>query len=181
MHPLASPGASLPAHSPQVDAKRGEPPQLTSDLTGTLGGAGWERSLVAEAFLPAPARSFSGRPLGLEQGQAAPQALPQELHVGGRGRVFEGGGEAEGAVLHVLGLHGGDVQEVVGVDVVDLGERLGEGRATRAQSPLLRLLGRSWEKWPLPGLPGLTEADGSQAEPDPAGCLPLRLCSPRAL
>lgn len=28
--------------------------------------------------------------------------------------------------LDFLGLHGGDVQEVVGIDVVDLGEGLGE-------------------------------------------------------
>lgn len=73
--------------------------------------------------------------LGLEEGQAAPEALLQELHVGGRGRVFKGGREAKDVVLNVLGLHGGDVQEVVGIDVVDLGEELGEesgGRGTGA-------------------------------------------------
>lgn len=59
--------------------------------------------------------------LGLEEGQAAPEALLQELHVGGRGRVFKGGREAEDVILNVLGLHGRDVQEVVGVDVVDHG------------------------------------------------------------
>lgn len=57
--------------------------------------------------------------LVLEEGQATPKALLQELHVGGRGRVFEGGREAEDVVLNILGLHGGDIQEVVGVDVVD--------------------------------------------------------------
>lgn len=72
--------------------------------------------------------------LGLEEGQAAPEALLQELHVGGRGRVFKGGREAEDVILNVLGLHGRDVQEVVGVDVVDLGEDLGE--ESKAQCPL---------------------------------------------
>ena len=76
-----------------------------------------------------PVQVGSHRPagsLGLEEGQAAPEALLQELHVGGCGRVFKGGREAEDVVLNVLGLHGRDVQEVVGVDVVDLGEELGE-------------------------------------------------------
>lgn len=72
--------------------------------------------------------------LGLEEGQAAPEALLQELHVGGRGRVFKGGREAEDVVLNVLGLHGRDVQEVVGVDVVDLGEELGEENRGRGPS-----------------------------------------------
>lgn len=59
--------------------------------------------------------------LGLEERQAAAKALLQELHVCGCGRVFKSGREAEDIVLDVLGLHGGDVQEVVGVDVVNHG------------------------------------------------------------
>lgn len=56
--------------------------------------------------------------LGLEEGQATPESLPQELHVGGCGWVLKGGGEAKD-VFHVFRLHGGDVQKVVGIDVVD--------------------------------------------------------------
>lgn len=73
-----------------------------------------------------PSASFSPGPLGLEEGQATPESLPQELHVGGCGWVLKGGREAEDIVLHVFGLHGGDVQEVVGIDVMDLGEGLDE-------------------------------------------------------
>lgn len=57
--------------------------------------------------------------LGVEVGQPAPESLLQELHVGGCGRIFKGGREAEDIVLDILRLHGGDVQEVVGIDVVD--------------------------------------------------------------
>lgn len=64
--------------------------------------------------------------LGLEEGQATPESLFQKLHVRGCGWVLKGGGEAEDVAFHVFWLHGGDVQEVVGIDVVDLGEGPGE-------------------------------------------------------
>lgn len=47
--------------------------------------------------------------LGLEEGQATPEPLPQELQVSGRGWVLKGRGEAEDIVLLVFRLHGGDV------------------------------------------------------------------------
>lgn len=120
--------------------------------------------------------------LVLEEGQATPKALLQELHVGGRGRVFEGGREAEDVVLNILGLHGGDIQEVVGVDVVDLGEGLGEesgGPLRGLSAPALLGQGANL------GLRlSSLEADGRQAGQNPAQgpALPVsRLWAPRAL
>lgn len=81
-----------------------------------LGSQAWRPSLPTPSPRLAP-HSPAGT-LGLEEGQAPPKALLQELHVGGCRWVFEGGREAED-LFHVLRLHGGDVQEVVGVDVVD--------------------------------------------------------------
>lgn len=98
---------------------------------------------MLEAFASAPPHpvqpglSWSEATLGLEEGQAAPKAFLQELHVGGRGRVFKGGREAEDVVLNILRLHGGDVQEVVGIDVVDLGEGLGEESEGAPLAPCL--------------------------------------------
>lgn len=78
--------------------------------------------------------------LGLEEGQATSKALLQELHIGGRGWVFKGGREAEDVVLNILWLHGGDIQKVVGVDVVDLGEGLGEESEGGPPAPCLLML-----------------------------------------
>lgn len=113
-----------------------------------------------------PGLSWPEGTLGLEEGQATPKALLQELHIRGCGRVFKGGREAEDIVLNILGLHGGDIQEVVGVDVVDLGEGLGEESERAPTAP--GLLMPSWEQGPLSGLDcPHSEADGRQAEQNP--------------
>lgn len=146
-------------------------------------------ALLAEGLssqhLPSPCSGPRGGPLGLEEGQAAPEALLQELQVRGRGRVFKGGREAEGAVLHVLGPHGGEVQEVVGVDVVDLGERLGEVRGPPGSGPpapsARPLVGEVATLRPhLPSLRRTAARTLSEPTPGPAASLSC-LCSHRAL
>lgn len=105
------------------------------DEMGTLSGLKWTPDTVAPGHVDSVCHVFhqiqvSGArgTLGLEEGQATPEPFSQELHVGRCGRVLKGRREAEDiSILHVFRLHGGDVQEVVGVDVVDLEEGLGEG------------------------------------------------------
>lgn len=97
------------------------------DEMGTLSGLKWTPDTVAPGYVDSVYQVFhqiqvSGAlgTLGLEEGQATPEPFPQELHVGRCGRVLKGRREAEDIIiLHVFRLHGGDVQEVVGVDVVD--------------------------------------------------------------
>lgn len=154
-------------------------------ITLDLGSRAWR------PFLPTPSASLASHgpagTLGLEEGQAPPETLLQELHVGGCRWVFEGGREAED-LFHVLRLHGGDVQEVVGVDMLDLREGLAEEGRPRAQpgrplssaSSLLRLTG---EKQSLSGLdyPALRRMANGQDSLSPSQHLPGARLDPSCL
>lgn len=108
VHPSSQPWQPLVKPPEQRQSQDGHP-WVASNLTGGLGSGGgrsaWRltcaRTTLAlgrGACQSVPAAFLSSSPcpgeagtLGLEEGQAAPKALLQELHVGGRGRVFKGG------------------------------------------------------------------------------------------
>lgn len=67
------------------------------------------------------------------------QALLQELEVSCSGRVFKIGGETKDAAFNIFRLHRSNVQEIVGIDMVNLAKKTDERRLLRVRTipPLL--------------------------------------------